>query len=183
MKFVYGTLPGLYLPGIRYFPCSCFFLIFPMYATTMATATLIAIQGHAAAKKSPAFSDSYSTLITETGQPSWASTAASSADFGTASTYTSARPSSAMRNTSGQVEAHSSQEIHPSLLMEAFMIILLQINVFPFHLTVSGPCVFIRKLYDGRWLQSKRPVSALYPEWVIFHTHMHSTILPQSFLL
>jgi hypothetical protein len=31
-----------------------------------------------------------------------------------------------MRNTSGQVEAHNSQEMHPSLLIEAFIIFLLK---------------------------------------------------------
>jgi len=63
----------------------------------------------------------YSTVITETGQLSRASAAASSADSGTGSAQTSARPSSAIRNTSGQVDAHSPQEIQSSLSIIAFI--------------------------------------------------------------
>jgi hypothetical protein len=51
--FFYAILPGLLLFWIRYFFCSCFFLFFPIYETVKATATPIAIKGHAAVKKSP----------------------------------------------------------------------------------------------------------------------------------
>ena len=44
-------------------------------------------------------------MITETGQLSRASATVPSADSGTGSAQTSARPSSAIRNTSGQVDA------------------------------------------------------------------------------
>ena len=63
----------------------------------------------------------YSNVITETGQLSRASAAVSSADSGTGSTQTSAHPSSAIRNTSGQVDAHSPQEIQPSMSIVAFI--------------------------------------------------------------
>ena len=63
----------------------------------------------------------YSTVITETGQPSCASTADCSADSGTSSTYASAGPSSPIRNTSGQTDAHSPHSIQPSLSTVAFI--------------------------------------------------------------
>ena len=63
----------------------------------------------------------YSTVITETGQLSRASAAVPFADSGTGSAQISARPASAIRNTSGQVDAHSPQEIQPSLSIIAFI--------------------------------------------------------------
>lgn len=63
--------------------------------------------------------------MTETGQPSRASAALSSASLGTVSPMTSASPSSAIWNTSGQVSTQSPQEMQPLLSMIAFIKIFL----------------------------------------------------------
>jgi hypothetical protein len=71
----------------------------------------------------PVLSYGYPMLMTPTGQPSEASTAASCDASGISSRITLAKPSSSISNTSGQVPAQSPHPMHPLLSISAFMLI------------------------------------------------------------
>ncbi len=63
------------------------------------------------------FKDYSSTVMTETGQLSWAVMAPCLASLGTGLWWTAAMPSSAMQKTSGQSSTQRPQEIQPSQLI------------------------------------------------------------------